>query len=98
METLSNLINESLKLFDNFETNLNLPKNYDTILETVEKIELNLKKYNTETYFSDINNLNETEREDIKNSLKKLILKIQKMNGFADAKANLNNKFNNYTT
>ena len=97
METLYNLINESSKLFDDFESNLNLPKNYESILETVEKIELNLKKYNPETHFSDINNLNETDKEDIKNSLNKLILKIQKMNGFADAKANLNNKFNNYS-
>ncbi len=98
MESLYNLIDESSKLFDNFESNLSLPKNYESILETVEKIELNLKKYNPETHFSDINNLNETDREDIKNSLNKLILKIQKMNSFANAKANLNNKFNNYTT
>ncbi len=97
MESLYNLIDESSKLFDNFESNLSLPKNYESILETVEKIELNLKKYNPETHLSDINNLNETDREDIKNSLNKLILKIQKMNGFADAKANLNNKFNNYS-
>ena len=70
MESLYNLIDESSKLFDNFESNLSLPKNYESILETVEKIELNLKKYNPETHFSDINNLNETDREDIKNSLK----------------------------
>ena len=46
MESLYNLIDESSKLFDNFESNLSLPKNYESILETVEKIELNLKKYN----------------------------------------------------
>ena len=96
MENLSNLINESTKIFDDFEQNLHLPKNYQSILDCIENIESDLKKYDYESNSRPNNTLIESDRETIINSLNSLILKIQKMNRFAKAKANLNNKFNDY--
>ncbi len=96
MIALSNLINESSKLYDNFEQTLYLSKNYQNILDSIEKLNKDLKNYDNE-YLNDLDkNLNENERKEIKESLNNLIIKIQKMNGFAEAKASLDSKFNNF--
>ena len=96
--TLAKRIDDSAKLFDDFEHNLYISKNYKNISNSIDELKTDLEKYSAELFSNLSSNLTEVEKNEIRSSLKKLILKLQKMNSFAVSKANLSDEFHKYSS
>ena len=87
-------LNNSLKLFENFEQAINLPNNNKNILNCVEAITLDMHKYQSKENLINYN----SEKNEISSVINDIIQKIDNLNKTVLPKSELNNKFSEFNT
>ena len=87
--TISERLVESLDLLNKFEQAINIPKNNDNISNFIEKITIDLKKYNLMDNFDK----NELNNQDNKIKIKEIINKIDNLNKIILPKSKLADNF-----
>ena len=89
---------DRVELVSIFDLNKEIIPSASSISNSIDELKTDLEKYSAELFSNLSSNLTEVEKNEIRSSLKKLILKLQKMNSFAVSKANLSDEFHKYSS
>ena len=94
--TLVETLDQSSKLLDDFESTINSTKNNQKIIDLVEKISIDLKKYESKDLLNNDDIQSESKKEIIKTKIQEIIHKIDKLNLIVVPKSNLGKNFSEF--